>query len=403
MKTASLVLRIIALVLIVTAFLILLLPNISVNYEVEIWGVKNGDRIDVDSEYDYDYGYNYFDMTERLKNEGFDNFFRDCFVLFFLIAIAVLVVAFFAKPFRSFYFAAASLLLMIAAIIVVDGLDTRFVIDYEYLGNLYGYTIHSEETARFYFDYTFGIITIATAFILQLLGGIFHTVHTKRMKKAAAAPAPQNQQWAPQNQQQWAPQNQQWAPQDQQQWAPQDQQQWAPQDQQQWTPQDQQNTTAGFVDIDWRKYVPLEAGVTYDPNKNYQFHRAEGFVGSLPQTFVNRTFPKCPICCHPDPFWTIGQHNQMSWKGNLYMFKCSRCEGIISMSMPDVTTLGNGGGGVALNPSVGLANLIAKGSSGKEAGAVYAVIESVGNSGVTRECEGKEFKLEQVQEMFLRM
>lgn len=58
---------------------------------------------------------------------------------------------------------------------------------------------------------------------------------------------------------------------------------------------------------------------------------------------------------------------------------------------------------VALNPSVGLTNLMVKAGSGKEAGAVYAVIESVGTSGVTSEVEGKEFKLEHVQEMFLRM
>lgn len=158
-----------------------------------------------------------------------------------------------------------------------------------------------------------------------------------------------------------------------------------------------------FVDIDWQKYSPLDAGISYNPTKNYGFHRAEGFVGSAPQSFVNRTFPKCPICCTPRPDWTIAQHNQMSWKGNLYLFKCSCCDGIISMSMPDVTTLGNGGGGVASNPTVGLTNLIVKASSGKEAGAVYAVIESVGRSGVTPACQGKEFKLEHLQDMFLRM
>ena len=168
-------------------------------------------------------------------------------------------------------------------------------------------------------------------------------------------------------------------------------------------PEAEEPKAAGFVDIDWKKYDPLDGGVSYDPNKDYKFHRAEGFMGSVPQTFVNRTFPKCPICCSKDPYWTIAQHNQMSWKGNLYLFKCSRCEGIISMSMPDVTTVGNGGAGFAANATVGLTNIIAKSSSGKEAGAVYAVIESVGNSGVTPECQGREFKLEQLQDMFDRM
>ena len=156
------------------------------------------------------------------------------------------------------------------------------------------------------------------------------------------------------------------------------------------------------MDIDWAKYEPLDAGVSYDPQKAYGFHRAEGFAGSVPQTFVNRTFPRCPLCCHTDPYWTIAQHNQMSGKGNLYLFKCSRCEGIISMSMPDVTTLANGGSGVAANPTVGLTNLMAKASSDKKADAIYAVIESVGHSGVTSACEGKEFKLEDVQAMFSR-
>lgn len=156
------------------------------------------------------------------------------------------------------------------------------------------------------------------------------------------------------------------------------------------------------VYLDWQKYNPLDTGVSYNANKNYNFHRADGFAGSVPQKFVDRTFPKCPICCSGEPRWTISQHNQMSWKGNLYLFKCTNCQSIISMSMPDVTTLGNGAGGVAANPSIGLTNLMVKASSGKEAGAVYAVIESVGNSGVSRECEGKEFKLEHLQDMFLR-
>ncbi len=158
-----------------------------------------------------------------------------------------------------------------------------------------------------------------------------------------------------------------------------------------------------FVDIDLNKYSPLDCGVTYKSDKDYKFQRADGFVGSVPQNFVNRTFPKCPLCCNNPPDWTISGEGQMSWKGNLYYFKCSRCNGIISMSVPDVTTLGNGGSGVAYNPSVGLTNMIAKKSSGKDAVAVYAAIESVGRSGVSKICEGKEFKLEQMQDMFMRM
>lgn len=163
------------------------------------------------------------------------------------------------------------------------------------------------------------------------------------------------------------------------------------------------NNANGATELDWRKYAPLEAGVSYNFNKDYKFHRAEGWAGSVPQSFVNRTFPKCPVCCSKEPYWTIAQHNQMSWKGNFYLFKCSCCDSIISMSMPDVTTVGNGGAGFAANATVGLTNLMFKANTGKEAGAVYAVIESVGRSGVTPECQGKEFKLEHLQDMSMRM
>ncbi len=154
--------------------------------------------------------------------------------------------------------------------------------------------------------------------------------------------------------------------------------------------------------LDWEKYNPLDAGVSYKKDKDYKFSRFDGFVGSVPQKFVDRTFPKCPICCSKQANWTITQHNQMSWKGNLYLFKCSHCESIISMSMPDVTTLGNGPSGIVSHANVGLTNLMVKASEGKDAGAVYAVIESVGNSGVSSACEGKEFKLEDLQDMYLR-
>jgi hypothetical protein len=157
-----------------------------------------------------------------------------------------------------------------------------------------------------------------------------------------------------------------------------------------------------YRDLDFEQYAPLDAGVSMKPDKDYKFHRAEGFVGSMPQKFIDRTFIKCPICCSAEPNWTISQHNQMSWKGNLYLFKCSHCNAVISMSMPDVTTLSNGGGGIAANPTVGLTNLMVKANSGKEVGAVYAVIESVGSSGVNPACQGKEFKLEQLQKMSLR-
>lgn len=291
--------------------------------------------------------------------------------------------------------------------------------------------------------------------LLLFLGTLFALIAIAFRRKPKAQRTPQYQQYTPQYvpyTPQYQPYAPQYAPQGQQQYAPQYAQQYAPQGQQPYAPQAQQptrqpeppkeekpwfctlcgtqneassrfcqncgtqnpdleqtteETTSAQASADprilnWEQYAPLEAGVSMKPGKDYKFHRADGFVGSLPQKFVDRTFIKCPICCSAEPNWTIAQHNQMSWKGNLYLFKCSHCNSVISMSMPDVTTLSNGGGGIAANPTVGLTNLMVKANSGKEVGAVYAVIESVGNSGVNPACQGKEFKLEQLQKMSLR-
>ena len=163
-----------------------------------------------------------------------------------------------------------------------------------------------------------------------------------------------------------------------------------------------ENTTNGFVDIDWEKYKPSNAGISYKLDKKYNFFKATGLVGAVPQGFIDKTFTKCPLCCNSAPDWTITQQTVMSLKGTLYLFKCSCCDGIISMSVPDVTSLANGGKGFVANASVGLTNLMVKASKGKKAGTVYAVIENVGKSGVTKECEGKEFELEQMKEMSTR-
>lgn len=160
----------------------------------------------------------------------------------------------------------------------------------------------------------------------------------------------------------------------------------------------------GAVPFDWAKYTPLNAKISYDPTKEHDFRRCDGFVGSVPQTFINRTLPRCPLCCSNDPYWTLEQYNYLSVTGNcLYFFKCSCCEGVISLSELDVTTLGNGYGGIASDPEAGLMNVIKKKRAGKAATAVYAVIENTGNSGITRECEGKEFKIEDIQDMALRV
>jgi hypothetical protein len=147
------------------------------------------------------------------------------------------------------------------------------------------------------------------------------------------------------------------------------------------------------LDIDWQRYAPRECGITMKPGKDYRFKRYDGFVGCVPQDFIDKNFLKCPICCSPTPVWTLSEQMSMSMKGNIYLFKCSCCDGVISASVPDVTSMGRGGHAYIYNSFI-LTNAVLKSIDGKDAHTLYMVIESVGRSGVSPGCTGKEFRIQ---------
>lgn len=117
------------------------------------------------------------------------------------------------------------------------------------------------------------------------------------------------------------------------------------------------------------------------------FKRYDGFTGSIPQKFIDNNFPKCPMCGTNEPHWTINQ--KMGWV-NRYLFKCSKCEAIISSSVPDVTGFGR-------SPLTTLG--IAKALGGKKMSVIYMKVNEVGNMQTTKIHEGKEFTMEELKEM----
>jgi hypothetical protein len=153
----------------------------------------------------------------------------------------------------------------------------------------------------------------------------------------------------------------------------------------------------GAKDIDFAKYAPMDQDIEYDPNEAREFVRCDGFVGSAPQKFVNTSFPKCPLCQTTDPHWTISQKVIKTWRGNLDFFKCSKCNGVITVTMPDVESVMQKA--AYYTTSVGIANMAAKKKAGKNPKTVYVTVEYVGTSGVNPAIQGKEFTLAQVQEM----
>ena len=119
------------------------------------------------------------------------------------------------------------------------------------------------------------------------------------------------------------------------------------------------------------------------------FRRMEGFIGSVPQKFIDTRVPKCPMCGTNNPHWSISQ--KMGFlKLNRYPFKCEQCSCILSATVADVT-------GFARTPltSVGLAKAL----SGKKAGTIYMKIEDAGKAQTTKIHEGKELSLEEINAM----
>ena len=126
------------------------------------------------------------------------------------------------------------------------------------------------------------------------------------------------------------------------------------------------------------------------------FRRCDGYVGSVPQNFVNTNFPTCPLCGSTDPYWTLKDKIEM--KGNRVMFRCKDCGGVISSSTMDFTGMTKSTAAAILNTGAGLNYLIKK-HDGKDAKAVYVRVDDAGSFRTTKELEGKEFKLEELQAM----
>ena len=120
------------------------------------------------------------------------------------------------------------------------------------------------------------------------------------------------------------------------------------------------------------------------------FKRMEGFAGSVPQKFIDNSVVKCPMCGTTNPHWAIDMKMQMKLEGNLYLFKCEQCNCVISATVPDVTGFNN--------TPLTTTGLIKK-LSGKKTGVIYMKIQDVGNAQTTKMNEGKEFTLQELNQL----
>lgn len=120
------------------------------------------------------------------------------------------------------------------------------------------------------------------------------------------------------------------------------------------------------------------------------FKRMEGFAGSVPQGFIDRNVKVCPFCGSNNPHWAIDQKMQFKLEGNLYLFQCEQCKGILSSPVPDVTGFNN-----TVLTTTGLLKKL----SGKKNGVIYIKIYDVGNNSDMTDSVGKEYSLEELNQL----
>lgn len=118
------------------------------------------------------------------------------------------------------------------------------------------------------------------------------------------------------------------------------------------------------------------------------FRRMEGFAGSVPQGFIDRSVKICPFCGTDHPHWAIDQKMQMKLEGNLYLFQCEQCKGVLSSPVPDVT---------GFNKSVLTTTGLLKKMSGKRNDTIYLRVYDAGaNEGLEI---GKEYTLQEINDL----
>lgn len=119
------------------------------------------------------------------------------------------------------------------------------------------------------------------------------------------------------------------------------------------------------------------------------FKRFDGFVGSIPQKFIDRNLPRCPMCGSPEPAWTIKTKLSFSLKSmNRNLFRCEACHCVLSAEVAETA---------GFNRTPLTTTGLIKRMSGKKNSITYLTIEEVGSAQVTELYKGREMPMEELQ------
>lgn len=123
------------------------------------------------------------------------------------------------------------------------------------------------------------------------------------------------------------------------------------------------------------------------------FKRREGYIGSLPQKFIDKNMEKCPMCGTGNPHWSVDEKMGLL-SMNRYLFKCEQCECILSATIADVT---------GYTRTVMTYEGIAKKLSGKKTKSTYFKVIEVGNIQATQIHKDQEYPIEELFAMAEKM
>ena len=126
------------------------------------------------------------------------------------------------------------------------------------------------------------------------------------------------------------------------------------------------------------------------------FNRCDGFVGSVPQNFINANLPVCPLCGSPDPFWKL--KDKMELTAHRILFRCSRCGGILSATQGDFSGTTKSTAYTVLT-TAGAVDALVKKSQGKDIKTVYMKVEDVGDFRIGSDLLGKELPIDEFKAM----
>ena len=126
------------------------------------------------------------------------------------------------------------------------------------------------------------------------------------------------------------------------------------------------------------------------------FTRCDGFVGHVPQNFINNNLPTCPLCGSPDPYWTL--KDKIEFTAHRVMFRCQHCGGVLSATQNDFDGTTKSTAYAILN-SGGAMNALIKKRQGKDVKTVYMKVVDVGACRTTNELLNVELPLEDFQRM----